>query len=91
MHVVTLLDFLSRAAVQDADPGLEAFPARWASSLRVEEQAIRAAAVALADDRDLAVRPSVPGAAGKLGHGAASLVGIFGEWFDRRAARSALP
>jgi hypothetical protein len=87
VHVVTLLDFLAAVAAQDADPRLETFLAGWATRLRAQEDAIRAAVVALAEQPDLAVVASAPGLAGRIGHGAAHLLSTFGEWFDRRAAR----
>lgn len=87
VHVVTLLEFLARVAAGDADRELEAFLGRWATQLRETEDAIRGVVLALAEDADLAVRASAPGVAGRIGHGAASLIGTFGEWFDRRAAR----
>ncbi|HVF78295.1 MAG TPA: hypothetical protein VNA28_08345 [Solirubrobacteraceae bacterium] len=87
VHVVTLLEFLARAAEHDGDAELATFLTRWAAQLRDHEAAIRAAVVSLADDPDLAVRASAPGVAGRIGHGAASVLGTFGEWFDRRAAR----
>ncbi|CAA9529222.1 MAG: hypothetical protein AVDCRST_MAG67-3978 [uncultured Solirubrobacteraceae bacterium] len=87
VHVVTLLEFLAQVAEHDRDPQLVAFLAGWAAQLRDQEQALRATVLALAADPDLAVRASVPSAAGRIGHGAANLIGSFGEWFDRRAAR----
>jgi hypothetical protein len=87
VHVVTLLDFLARAAAQDEDAELEAFLAGWSQRLRAQEDAVRAAAVALGDDPDRAVQACTPGVAGRVGHGAASALGTFGEWFDRRAGR----
>lgn len=86
-HVVTLLDFLARAAVQDADPELQAFLAGWATRMRAQEEAVRAAAVALGDEPDLATQRAARGVGGRIGHGAASALGTFGEWFDRRARR----
>lgn len=87
VHVVTLLEFLAAAAAHDGDEELDAFLAGWATRLRAEEEALRSAVVALAGDPDRAVQASVPGVAGRIGHGAAQLIGTFGEWFDRRAAR----
>lgn len=87
VHVVTLLDFLARASAQDADPDLEAFLTRWAARMRAQEEAIRAMAVALAEQPDLAIERAEPGVAGRIGHGAASAIGTLGEWVDRRAAR----
>jgi hypothetical protein len=87
VHVVTLLEFAAAAAAHDADAELATFLETWAKRLRGREDALRAAVVALAADPDLAVRAAAAGAAGRIGHGAASLIGTFGEWFDRRAAR----
>lgn len=87
VHVVTLLEFLARAAARDTDRELEAFLGAWGRQLRDREDELRAGVVALAGDPDLAVRPAAPGVAGRIGHGAANLIGSFGEWFDRRAAR----
>ena len=85
VHVVTLLDFLARAAAQEADPELQAFLAGWATRMRAEEDAIRAAAVALGDDPGRATQRAARGVGGRIGHGVASALGTFGEWFDRRA------
>jgi hypothetical protein len=87
VHVGMLLDFLATAAAQDADPELQTFLAGWATRLRAQEDALRAAVVTLAEQPDLAVLASAPGVAGRIGHGAAHLLGTFGEWFDGRAAR----
>jgi len=86
-HVVTLLDYLARAAAHDGDAELQGFLAGWAERMRAQEQAVRAAAVALGDEPDRAVLACTPGLAGRVGHGAASALGTFGEWFDRRARR----
>ena len=87
VHVVTLLDYLARAAAQDGDAELQRFLDGWAQRMRAQEDAVRAAAVALGDDPDRAVLACAPGLAGRIGHGAASALGTFGEWFDRRARR----
>lgn len=87
VHVVTLLDFLARVSARDADPELQAFLEGWAVRMRAQEDAIRAATGALGDTPDLAVQASTPGIAGRVGHGAATALGTFGEWFDRRSAR----
>ncbi len=84
---VTLLEFLAAAAAQRDDARLQTFLAGWATRLRAHEGAIRSAVVALADDPDVAVQATSSGITGKIGHGAASVLGTFGEWFDRRAAR----
>lgn len=87
VHVVTLLDYLARAAAQDGDAELQGFLAGWAERMRAQEEAARSAAVALGDEPDRAVLACTPGLAGRVGHGAASALGTFGEWFDRRARR----
>ena len=87
VHVVTLLDYLALAAAQDGDAELQGSLEGWAQRLRVHQDALRAAAIALGGDPDRAVLPCTPGLAGRLGHGAASALGSFGEWFDGRARR----
>jgi hypothetical protein len=87
VHVVTLLDYLAAAAAQDGDADLQGFLDGWSRRMRPQEDAIRAAAVALGEDPDRAILASAPGLAGRIGHGAASALGTFGEWFDRRARR----
>jgi len=87
VHVVTLLDYLARAAAQDGDGELQAFLTGWSQRLRGQEDAVRAAAVALGDEPDRAVRACTPGVAGRVGHGAANALGTFGEWLDRRSGR----
>jgi hypothetical protein len=87
VHVVTLLDYLARAAAQDDDAELQRFLEEWAGRLRAQEDLLRAAAVALGDEPDRAVRACTPGLAGRVGHGAASALGTFGEWVDRRSKR----
>jgi hypothetical protein len=87
VHVVTLLDFLAGVSAKDADPGLQTFLVRWSAQMRVQEDAIRIAVIALADDPDLSVRHSTPGCAGRIGHGAANALGTLGEWVDRRSGR----
>jgi hypothetical protein len=87
VHVVTLLDYLARAAAQDGDGDLQGFLEGWAERLRPQEDAIRDAAVALGADPDRAVLSCAPGLAGRLGHGAAGALGSFGEWFDGRSRR----
>jgi len=87
VHVVTLLDYLACAAAHDGDAELQAFLEGWAQRTRAQEDAVRAAAVALGADPDRAVLNCAPGLPGRIGHGAAQALGTFGEWFDRRARR----
>lgn len=87
VHVVALLDYLARASAQDGDAELQALLDGWAQRMRAQEDAVRGAAVALADDPDRAMRRCVPGLTGRVGHGTAKAIGTFGEWFDGRARR----
>jgi hypothetical protein len=87
VHVVALLDYLARVAAHDGDDELQAFLTSWATKMRAQEDAIRAASTALGDEPDLGIQASTPGLAGKLGHGAANALGTVGEWVDRRAGR----
>lgn len=87
VHVVTLLDYLAGLARADGDAELEAFLAGWAPRMRAQEEAVRAAAVALGAAPDTSIRNAAPGLAGRVAHGAAAALGTVGEWVDRRAAR----
>jgi hypothetical protein len=87
VHVVTLLEYLARAATQDGDAELAAFLTGWSGRLRAHEETVREAAVALGADPDRAIEACAPGLAGRVGHGAASALGSLGEWVDRRARR----
>jgi hypothetical protein len=87
-HVVTLLGYLARVAAHREDEELRAFLASWEERMRVHEDAIRAAAIALGDTPDEATLPSTPGLGGRAAHGAAAKFGTAGEWFDGRAGRS---
>lgn len=88
VHVVTLLDYLAALARADGDAELEAFLAGWAPRMRVQEDAMRAAAVAVGTEPDAAIGAATPGIAGRIAHSAATAVGTLGEWVDGRAARS---
>jgi hypothetical protein len=87
VHVVTLLEYLAALARTDADAELEAFLAAWALRMRAQEEAVRAAAVAIAAAPDTAIVAAAPGIAGRLAHGAANAVGRLGEWVDGRAGQ----
>ena len=87
VRVVTLLDYLAALARADGDAELEAFLAGWSPRMRVQEEAIRATAVSVAETPDAAIRAATPGLAGRIVHGAAAAVGTLGEWVDGRAAR----
>jgi hypothetical protein len=87
VHIVVLLEYLAALARTDGDAELETFLAGWAPRMRAHEEALRTAAVALADAPDAAVGAAAPGVAGRIAHGAARAVGTLGEWVDGRAAR----
>ncbi len=87
VHVVTLLDYLAVLADSDGDGDLEAFLAGWAPRMRAQEEAIRAAAVALGAAPDAAIAAAAPGIGGRIMHGAATVAGTLGEWVDGRAAK----
>ena len=87
IHVVTLLDYLAVLAAADADPELASFLDDWAARMRDQEDAVRAAAIAIGGVPDTAIAAAAPGIAGRVMHGAASAVGTLGEWVDRRAAQ----
>jgi hypothetical protein len=87
VHVVTLLDYLAALARVDGDGELEGFLAGWAQRMRAQEEAVRAAAVAVAQLPDTAIAAAAPGLAGRVMHGAANVVGTLGEWVDGRAGQ----
>jgi len=87
VHVVTLLDYLAALARTDGDGELEAFLAGWAPRMRAQEEAVRAAAIAVAELPDTAIAAAAPGLAGRVLHGAATAIGTLGEWVDGRAGQ----
>jgi hypothetical protein len=87
VHVVTLLEYLAALARADADAELEAFLGGWAVRMRAQEEAVRAAAVAVGETPDVAIGAAAPGIAGRIAHGAANAAGTLGEFVDRRSAR----
>ncbi|MEO8687544.1 MAG: hypothetical protein ABI611_04915 [Solirubrobacteraceae bacterium] len=90
-HVATLLRYLEALAQRREDVALAAFHRRWAEEIETARDAVRDAAIALAEDPDDAVAPAERSALGRAGHGAATAVGTMGEAFDGsplgRAAR----
>lgn len=87
VHVVILLDYLAALADLDGDAELEAFLSGWAPRMRAQEEAVRAAAIAVAKQPDTAIQAAAPSLAGRIMHGAANVAGTVGEWVDRRAAK----
>jgi hypothetical protein len=90
-HVTTLLLYLAALAERRGDVALAAFHRRWAGEIGAARDAVRDAAIALADDPEGAVRPAEASALGRAGQGAANAVGTVGEAIDGspvgRAAR----
>jgi hypothetical protein len=90
-HVATLLRYLAALADRREDVALAAFHRRWAGEIETARDAVRHAALALADDPDDAILPAEASALGRAGHGAATAVGTMGEALDGsplgRAAR----
>lgn len=87
VHVVTLLEYLAALARVDGDGELEAFLAGWVPRMRAQEEAVRAAAIAVAGAPDTAIEAAAPGLAGRVLHGAFNVVGTVGEWVDGRAGQ----
>ena len=81
-HVTTLLLYLAALAERRDDAPLAAFHRRWAEAIAGARDAVRDAAIALADDPEDAVRPAEPSTLGRAGHAAANTVGTLGEAFD---------
>jgi hypothetical protein len=90
-HVTTLLLYLAALAERRGDVPLAAFHRRWAGEIGSAREAVRDAAIALADDPEDAVQPAEASTLGRAGHGAANAMGTVGEAIDGspvgRAAR----
>lgn len=81
-HVATLLRYLAALAARRGDSPLAAFHERWALEIEAARDAVRASAIALADDPEDAVRPAEGSVLGRAGHGAANALGTVGEAID---------
>ena len=81
-HVTTLLLYLAALADGREDVALAAFHRGWAERIGAARDAVREAAVALADHPEDAIRPAESSALGRAGHGAATAVGTVGEAID---------
>jgi hypothetical protein len=92
-HVATLLEYLAALAEKRGDDPLAAFHNHWRDEISSARDAVRHAAVSLADDPDDAVLPADSGILGRAGHTAANALGTVGEAFDGsplgKAARKA--
>ena len=86
-HVVLLLEYAARLAAQRDDAELVSLLGDWAGRMRLDEDALRAAALAAGDDPDAAIMVATPGFAGRAGHGLAAAVGTAGEWVDEHLRR----
>ena len=92
-HVTTLLAYLAALAEKRGDAALVSFHRHWEGEIAAARDAVRDAAIGLADDPDDAVRPAEDSILGRAGHTAANALGTLGEAFDGsplgRAARKA--
>jgi len=91
-HVVTLLVYLAALADGRDDTALAAFLREWEQRIAAARDAVRDAAVALANHPEAAVLPAEPSLLGRAAHGAANAIGTLGEAIDGspigRAARA---
>jgi hypothetical protein len=81
-HVTTLLAYLAALAARREDAPLIAWHRRWEVRMREHEDAVRATAVAQADDPDGAIEPAEPSTLGRAGHSVAHGLGTLGEAID---------
>ena len=81
-HVATLLEYLAALADKRGDEPLAAFHHHWRDEIAAARDAVRHAAIALADDPDDAIRPAEGSLLGRAGHGAATALGTVGEAID---------
>ena len=81
-HVAILLAYLGALAARREDAELADFHARWEARVREVTDAARSAAVACAQDPDVAIEPAVPSAAGRAGQRFAAAMGSVGEAID---------
>jgi hypothetical protein len=81
-HVATLLEYLAALADKRGDDPLAAFHHHWRDEIAAARDAVRHAAIALAEDPDDAVRPAEGSILGRAGHGAATALGTVGEAID---------
>lgn len=84
-HVTTLLAYLKALARANGDEGLAAWCSGWERRLSPAVDAVRRGAVAMGDDPARAIAPADTSPLGQAGTAAATAVGTFGEWFDRRS------
>ena len=81
-HVTTLLAYLAALAEKRGDAALVSFHRHWEDEIAAARDAVRDAAIGLADDPDDAVRPAEDSILGRAGHTAANALGTVGEAFD---------
>jgi hypothetical protein len=86
-HCTVGLRYAARLAGVRHDDALRALLDGWAERLEHREGAVRDAALALADDPDLAIAPAEPSAVGRAAHTLATGLGAIGEWLDGQALR----
>ena len=92
-HVTILLAYLAALADKRDDTALATFHRHWEGEIAAARDAVRAAAIALADDPEDAIQPADGSLLGRAGHGAATALGTVGEAIDGspigKAARKA--
>jgi hypothetical protein len=92
-HVTLLLDYLAALAEKRGDAPLAGFHRHWHHEIGAARDAVRDAAIAIADDPDDAIRPADGSILGRAGHTAATALGTVGEAIDGspigKAARKA--
>ena len=81
-HVTILLDYLGALAEKRGDTPLATFHRHWRDEIAGARDAVREAAIALADDPDDAVQPAERSILGRAGHTAATTLGTVGEAID---------
>ena len=81
-HVLTLLLYLEALANGRQDAALAAVHRRWIEQVERARDAVRDAAIALANHPEDALRPAEPSLVGRAGQSAANVVGTLGEAFD---------
>jgi hypothetical protein len=86
-HVVTLLGYLAAVSETNGNDDLVDFCRRWEAAMLQVEQHVRAAAVDQGARPEQAVEPLHDSHVGRAAHSVQNVIGTFGEWFDRRAAR----
>ena len=84
-HVVTLLRYLEALVEAREDTALATFHRTWTERIAEARDAVRDAAIGLANHPGGAILPAEPSLLGRAGHGAANAIGTVGEAIDGSA------